>query len=58
MEVDHNAILHRSVKDRFAADKVQHFYEMKPYRPENLAGRNDLKQYYAHTLQSSNWLRR
>ena len=51
-EIDHDAILHRSVKDRLAADKVQHFYDMKPYRPENLAGHDDLKQYYpnkAHT---------
>jgi uncharacterized protein (DUF2235 family) len=45
-EIDHNAILHRSVKERFAADKVQHFYEMKPYRPENLVGHDDLRQYY------------
>jgi hypothetical protein len=51
-EIDHNAILHRSVKDRFSANKVQHFYEMKPYRPENLAGHDDLKQYYAQTSQA------
>jgi len=51
-QIDHNAILHRSGKDRFAAANVQHFHEMKPYRPENLAGHDDLKQYYADTSQN------
>jgi uncharacterized protein (DUF2235 family) len=46
-QIDHNAILHPSVKDRFAAGKVQHFYEMKAYRPDNLAGHDDLTQYYS-----------
>ena len=41
-----DAILHPSVYDRFAADKVQHFYEMKPYRPENLVNHENLSQYY------------
>jgi uncharacterized protein (DUF2235 family) len=45
-EIDPNAILHPSVYERFAVDKVQHFYEMKPYRPENLAGHQNLKKYY------------
>ena len=31
------AILHSSVKARFAAAGVQHFYQTKPYRPDNLA---------------------
>jgi hypothetical protein len=30
---------------RFAADKVQHCYEMKPYRPENLAMHQSLSKY-------------
>jgi uncharacterized protein (DUF2235 family) len=45
-EIDHDAVLHGTVYDRFAADKVQHFYEMKPYRPENLATHDNLKKYY------------
>ena len=45
-QIDHNAILHSSVKARFAVASVQHFYEAKPYRPDNLAGHDDLKQYY------------
>jgi uncharacterized protein (DUF2235 family) len=46
-KIESNAILHSSVYERFAADKVQHFYEMKPYRPDNLATHDKLKQYYA-----------
>jgi hypothetical protein len=46
-QIDHNAILHRSVKDRFAAAAVQHFYQLQPYRPVNLSGHDDLKQYYS-----------
>jgi uncharacterized protein (DUF2235 family) len=46
-KIDPNAILHPSVYERFAADKVPHFYEMKPYHPENLADHKNLKQYYA-----------
>ncbi|HEY1803269.1 MAG TPA: DUF2235 domain-containing protein [Terracidiphilus sp.] len=45
--IDHEAILHPSVYARFAADVVQHFYQRTPYRPENLAGHNKLKQYYS-----------
>ena len=45
-KIDHNAILHATVYERFAVAKVQHFYEMKPYRPENLSEHNKLKQYY------------
>jgi uncharacterized protein (DUF2235 family) len=44
--IDPDAILHQSVYDRFEAEKVQHFYEMKPYRPENLATHQKLRQYY------------
>jgi uncharacterized protein (DUF2235 family) len=44
--VDHDAVLHPSVYARFAADAVQHFYQRQPYRPENLAGHDKLKQYY------------
>ena len=36
-KIDSDAILHPSVYERFAADEVQHFYQMRPYRPENLA---------------------
>jgi len=46
-EIDPDAILHRTVYERFAADKVQHFYEMKPYRPENLMNHENLQQYYS-----------
>jgi Uncharacterized alpha/beta hydrolase domain (DUF2235) len=45
-EIDPDAPLHSSVYERFAADKVQHFYEMMPYRPENLAGHQNLTKYY------------
>jgi len=45
-EIDPNAILHPSVYERFAAKKVQHFYAMEPYRPENLSKHEKLKQYY------------
>jgi uncharacterized protein (DUF2235 family) len=44
--IDPDAVLHQSVYRRFKADKVQHFYEMKPYRPENLATHEGLKKYY------------
>jgi hypothetical protein len=47
--IDSNAILHPSVYERFAAGGVQHFYQMKPYRPENLADHQKLKQYYPAT---------
>ena len=46
--IDHDAILHPTVYERFAAQKVQHYYELKPYRPENLSDHDNLKQYY-HT---------
>jgi uncharacterized protein (DUF2235 family) len=46
-KIDPNAILHPSVYERFAADEVQHFYEMKPYRPDNLATHEKLGQYYS-----------
>jgi uncharacterized protein (DUF2235 family) len=45
-KIDSNAMLHPSVYERFGADRVQHFYEMKPYRPENLSGHERLKRYY------------
>jgi hypothetical protein len=45
-KIDSDAPLHCSVYERFAADKVQHYYEMKPYRPENLATHEGLKKYY------------
>jgi hypothetical protein len=39
-------MLHASVYERFAAEAVQHFYQMQPYRPENLANHDNLEQYY------------
>jgi uncharacterized protein (DUF2235 family) len=45
-DVNHDAVLHQSVYDRFATPSVQHFYDMRPYRPENLSGHDKLKQYY------------
>lgn len=45
-QIDTDAILHASVYERFAAEKVQHYYEMKPYRPENLSHHENLKKYY------------
>lgn len=45
-KIDHDAVLHPSVYERFSADKVRHFYEMKPYRPENLSRHDKLGQYY------------
>ncbi len=46
-KIDPDAPLHRSVYERFAADKVQHFYEMKPYRPENLATHDGVWRHYS-----------
>jgi uncharacterized protein (DUF2235 family) len=45
-KIDPDAILHPTVYERFAAARVQHFYEMKPYRPENLAAHKKLRKYY------------
>jgi len=47
-KIDPDAILHRSVYERFAADKVQHFYQIKLYRPDNLVNHENLKQYYSN----------
>jgi uncharacterized protein (DUF2235 family) len=52
-KIDPDAILHSSVYERFAADKVQHFYEMKPYRPENLANHKKLQPYYPQNTDGS-----
>jgi hypothetical protein len=46
-KIDPDAPLHASVYERFAAGKVQHFYEMKPYRPENLMNHENLQHYYS-----------
>ena len=51
-QIDHDAILHATVYERFAAQKVQHFYEMKAYRPENLSEHDKLKQYYGSSSTS------
>jgi uncharacterized protein (DUF2235 family) len=45
-KIDHNAILHQTVYERFAAKRVQHYDAQKPYRPENLSEHDDLKKYY------------
>jgi uncharacterized protein (DUF2235 family) len=45
-KIDPDAILHPSVYERFAADKVQHFYELKAYRPDNLVTHENLERYY------------
>lgn len=44
--INPDAPLHASVIERFAARRVQHFYEMKPYRPDNLSKHEKVKQYY------------
>ena len=44
--VNPDAVLHPSVYARFAAARVQHFYAMEPYRPENLSKHEKLEQYY------------
>jgi hypothetical protein len=49
--IEHDAILHHSVYERFAADKVQHFYEMKPYRPQNLSQHDNVRKYYGASSQ-------
>lgn len=48
-DINHDAILHPSVYARFASGKVQHFYEMQNYRPENLANHDKTKHYYSAT---------
>jgi uncharacterized protein (DUF2235 family) len=40
------AILHRSVYQRFAAAGVVQYDKIAPYRPENLREQNDLSSYY------------
>ncbi len=44
--VNPDAVLDPSVYARFAAKRVQHYYAMQPYRPDNLSEHNGLKQYY------------
>jgi uncharacterized protein (DUF2235 family) len=45
-DVPEDAVLHPSVKERFAQPAVLHYDEMKPYRPENLRRHQDVRQYY------------
>ena len=46
-EVQPEAILHPSVLERLAAkDGVQHYYELAPYRPANLAAHSKLGEFY------------
>ena len=44
--VNPDAVLHPSVYARFAANSVQHYYAMQPYRPDNLSKHERLGQYY------------
>ena len=50
--VNPHAPLHPSVYERFAAESVQHFYELKPYRPENLSKHDKLAHYYGDNSSS------
>ena len=50
--VSPDAVLHPSVYARFAAETVQHYYEMKPYRPENLSKHEKLAHYYPSALEA------
>jgi hypothetical protein len=50
-EIRSDAVLHSSVFKRFAADKVQYYYEAKAYRPGNLSKHGKLQQYYGQELQ-------
>jgi uncharacterized protein (DUF2235 family) len=44
--VPEDAVLHPSVKERFAQLQVLHYNEMKPYRPPNLRGHREVRHYY------------
>ena len=46
-QIDHDAVLHPTVYQRFDAAEVQHFYQMQPYRPDNLAQHDKLQRYYS-----------
>jgi hypothetical protein len=50
-EIRPDAVLYSSVYKRFAAEKVQHYYEAKAYRAENLSKHGKLQQYYGQELQ-------
>src|SRR5438874_264266 len=52
-EIRSDAVLHSSVFKRFASDKVQHYYEAKAYRPENLSKHGKLQQYYGQEFHES-----
>lgn len=44
--IDHDAPLHTSVLERFAAREVLIYDRMAPYRPEPLRCHDEVKQYY------------
>jgi len=47
-DIQPRAILHSSVLTRFdAPDGVQHFYDRRPYRPENLCEHEKVVKYYS-----------
>ena len=45
-DIQAEAVLHSTVFERFAADRVQHFYASEPYRPHNLTQHLKLSAYY------------
>ncbi len=45
-QIDPKAVLHPSVLDRFKAEAVLHYDEMKPYRPKALRGHEETSGYY------------
>jgi uncharacterized protein (DUF2235 family) len=48
-EIEKCAILHSSVLTRFdAPDGVQHFYDRRPYRPENLCEHEKVSKFYSN----------
>lgn len=44
--IPNDAPLHPTVLERFKADAVVHYDEVKPYRPEALKFHNDVKKYF------------
>ena len=45
-DIDHDAPLHPSVLERFAAPAVLDYDVIRPYRPEPLRNHDEVKQYY------------
>lgn len=51
-EIDPAGMLHSSVYARFAGESVPHYYDIKPYRPANLATHAKLSEYYREAPSS------